>query len=101
MFWLYILKCSDGSFYTGHTDDLEKRLGQHNNGDFTTCYTFKRRPLQLVFSEYFLTREEALEMELQVKGWSRKKKLALIDRDFDMIRQLSKKHWVKPENSEE
>ena len=77
-FWVYILKCSDGSYYTGHTDNLEKRMAEHNEGFFKTCYTFKRRPLELVFSQEFATREEALAAERQIKGWRREKKEAVM-----------------------
>jgi predicted GIY-YIG superfamily endonuclease len=73
-FWVYILCCSDGSYYTGHTDNLEKRIGQHATGAVASCYTFKRRPVELVYSQEFATREEALASERQIKGWSRKKK---------------------------
>ena len=74
-FWLYNLKCSDGSDYLGHTDDLEKRLDQHYEG-VPGCYTFKRRPVELVYQCEFETREEALSRELQLKGWTRAKKEA-------------------------
>ncbi len=84
-FWAYILKCSDSSYYTGHTDNLEVRLAQHTASD-TPCYTNKRRPLSLVWSEVFPTREEALACELQVKSWSRAKKEALIRGDWDAVR---------------
>ncbi len=76
-FWVYILQCADGSYYTGHTDDLEVRMGQHQTG---ACggYTAKRLPVKLVWSQECTTREEALAAELQFKGWSRKKKKAMI-----------------------
>jgi predicted GIY-YIG superfamily endonuclease len=90
-FWGYILKCSDGSYYTGHTDDLEKRLWQHENG-IGCSYTSKRRHAMLVFSETFNTRIEALTSERQIKGWCRKKKEALIRGDWEEISRLSKLH---------
>ena len=62
-FWLYILRCADGSYYIGHTENLEKRFAEHNLGAVSS-YTRKRRPLTLVFSEQFSTREEALTREL-------------------------------------
>jgi predicted GIY-YIG superfamily endonuclease len=80
-FWVYILKCSDGRFYTGHTDNLGLRIAQHQHGqggDFTA----RRQPITLIWSETFGTREEALATELQIKPWSRAKKQALIDGDF-------------------
>ena len=54
-FWTYILRCADGLFYTGHTEDLEVRLAQHERGHFNTCWTYKRRPVELVWSETFPT----------------------------------------------
>jgi predicted GIY-YIG superfamily endonuclease len=60
MFWTYILECSDGSYYTGHTDHLEKRIAEHITGAIPSCYTFNRRPLVLVHSSQFVTRDEAL-----------------------------------------
>jgi len=89
-FYVYILKCSDGSYYTGHTDDLEKRINQHHHGEFPECYTLKRRPLELVFSQVHATRQEALDSERQIKGWSRAKKEALIRGDWAEIRRLAK-----------
>jgi predicted GIY-YIG superfamily endonuclease len=89
-FWAYILQCSDGSYYTGHTDNLEQRINQHHTGAFSTCYTFNRRPVQLVFSQEFPTRIEALGSERQIKGWSRKKKEAMIRGDWAEISRLAK-----------
>ena len=91
-FWVYILKCSDDSFYTGHSDNLEKRLFEHQEGIISTCYTFNKRPLELVFVESFNTREEALSREQQIKGWSRAKKIALINSDWDKLILLSKSY---------
>ena len=90
MFWVYMLKCSDGSYYTGHTDDLERRVMQHQQGTIVGCYTHDRRPLTLVFSESFSTRIDALEMERRIKGWSRVKKEALIRGDWAAISRLSR-----------
>ena len=89
-FWIYILKCSDGSYYTGHTDDLDRRIAQHLNGELSTCYTFSRLPLELVFSQEFPTREEALASEQQIKGWSRKKKEAMIRGDWVEVSRLAR-----------
>src|ERR1041385_5791484 len=87
-FNVYILLCSDKSYYTGHTDDLEARLGLHQSG-VLAGYTKSRRPLQLVFSESFATRIEALEAERKIKSWSRAKKAALIAGDWDAIHELA------------
>ena len=89
-FWVYILRCADDSYYTGHTDNLEQRIAQHNQGYFPTCYTYKRRPLTLVFSQDFVTREEALASEQQIKGWSRKKKEAMMRGDWAEVSRLAK-----------
>jgi len=89
-FWVYILQCADDSYYTGHTDNLEKRIAEHHAGAITTCYTHKRRPLQLVFSQDFPTREEALASEQQIKGWGRKKKEAMMRGDWAEVSRLAK-----------
>ena len=87
-FYVYILRCSDGSYYTGHTDNLEARLAAHQSRAIPG-YTFKRRPVSLVFSEQFISREEAYERERQIKGWSRAKKQALIEQDWERLVSLS------------
>ncbi len=92
MFWVYILKCSDESYYTGHTDNLENRLMQHYQKMIPTCYTATRLPLQLVFSEEFATRAEAISSERQIKGWNRKKKEALIRRDWKKLSIYAKRN---------
>ena len=76
-FWVYILRCSDNSYYTGHTENLDLRIAEHQQGTIT-CYTSTRLPVCLVFSEAFSSREEALSAEQQIKGWSRKKKEAMM-----------------------
>ena len=91
MFWVYILKCRDQSYYTGHTDNLDNRLFQHQNKLIPGCYTCKKLPVQLVYSQDFPTREEALAAELQLKGWSRRKKEALIRGDWVALSNYSKR----------
>src|SRR5690554_4688168 len=93
MFQAYILQCADGTYYTGHTDDLEQRVAQHQHGEIAG-YTQKRRPAELVWSESFATREEAFAAERQLKGWSRAKKQALIAGDWVLIQQLAKSRKV-------
>ena len=88
-FFTYMLRSADGSYYTGHTDDLDLRLAQHAKGSFGG-YTARRRPVELVWSESFPTRDAAFTTERQVKGWSRAKKEALIAGDWDRIRQLAR-----------
>lgn len=88
-FFVYILKCSDTSYYTGHTDNLEKRLAEHAQGTHPSCYTFNRRPVHLVFQQPFGTREEALAAERQIKGWSRAKKEAMMRGDWQEVSKLA------------
>ena len=94
--WVYIFRCADGSYYTGHTDNLEKRINEHTTGAIVSCYTFKRRPLELVFSQEFTTREEALASELQIKGWSRKKKEAMMRGDWAEVSRLANSACPEP-----
>ena len=89
-FWVYILRCADGSYYTGHTDNLENRIAQHSSGAILNCYTFSRRPLECMFSQKFSTREEALASEQQIKGWGRKKKEAMICGDWAEVSRLAR-----------
>ena len=81
MAWTYILRCNDGSFYTGSTNrDLDARVWEHNNDDLSGAnFTRRRRPAVLVYAEQFLTIDAAFFREKQVQGWSRRKKLALIE----------------------
>ncbi len=88
-FHVYILKCADGSYYTGHTDNIEGRLSSHDLAVYGG-YTASRKPLQLLWSDYFPTRAEALEHERRIKGWSRAKKQALIAGDWDLLRSLAR-----------
>ena len=98
-FWIYILKCNDDSYYTGHTDNLEYRVAMHQEGGIDG-YTASRRPVRLVFAEQFETRLEALEMEQRIKGWSRKKKEAMMRGDWKEVSRLAKnrsqKLWPLP-----
>ncbi len=84
-----MLHCRGGKFYTGHTDDLERRIAQHQCGE-VPGFTADKLPVELVWSQEFTTRDEALASELKLKGWSRAKKLALIRDDWDTISQLAK-----------
>ena len=95
-FYVYILECSDGSYYTGHTDDLERRLNTHNSGELD-AYTKNRRPLTLVFLQEFTTRDEAFAAERQIKGWARKKKEAIIRDRWDLLPNLARTSLKKGE----
>ena len=76
--WMYILECSDGSYYTGSTNDLERRLQQHQNGEGAN-HTKKHLPVKLVYFEEYQRIDQAFNREKQVQGWTRKKKEALIN----------------------
>ena len=89
LYSVYILKCNDGSYYTGITNDIDRRMYEHNNGINPTCYTFKRRPLNLVFCENFPDVNHAIDFEKQVKGWSRRKKEAIINENWEKLKELS------------
>jgi predicted GIY-YIG superfamily endonuclease len=86
--WVYILKCVDGSYYTGSTRDLDNRIYEHQSGTHQG-YTAARRPVELVWSDEFPDMEQAFEVERQIKGWTRKKKEALIRGDFDALHELA------------
>jgi putative endonuclease len=86
--WMYILECSDESFYTGSTNNLEKRIKEHQNGDGSN-HTKMRLPIKLVYFEKFSRIEEAFFREKQVQGWSRKKKEALINNQKNKLPELS------------
>ena len=88
---MYILKCSDESYYTGSTKDLELRLQQHQTG-LGANHTKKRLPVKLVYFEEFNRIDEAFYREKQVQGWSRKKKEALINGDFDKLSHLARNY---------
>ena len=92
-YYVYMRRCSDGSYYVGHTyvghtNDLEQRLAAHERGAIEG-YTLSRRPVELVFSDQFSTRQEAFHRERQIKGWYRAKKEALIKGDWDGLAELS------------
>jgi predicted GIY-YIG superfamily endonuclease len=88
-FWSYMLHVNGGKFYVGHTDNLERRIAQHEMG-FLPGFTRDHLPVKLVWSQEFTTRHEAMEAERRLKGWSRAKKLALIRGDWDRISLLAK-----------
>jgi predicted GIY-YIG superfamily endonuclease len=98
-FYVYILQCSDGSYYTGHTDNFDQRMVQHGDGTGSK-YTSKRRPLKLLWATDCQTREEAWELEQRLHGWSRAKKEALMRGDFDALPGLSKSKSARFESVE-
>ncbi len=91
-FWVYIVECSDRSFYTGVTNNLERRLDEHNSGSNSKCYTYPRRPVVLKYEQQFDQINDAIAWEKQIKGWNRQKKKALIAGDIEKLKELSKGH---------
>jgi len=91
-FYTYMLRCSDGKYYVGHTDDLDSRVAQHEAGT-VPGYTQTRRPVELVWADRFPDRDSAFSAERQIKGWGRAKKEALIQRDWDGLKALAKKSF--------
>ena len=94
-FWVYMLRCADGSYYVGHTENLEARLWQHQQG-ILCDWTSRRRPVELVWCDCVPTRYEALSFERRLKGWSRAKKEALIQNDWGRINWLSRAPHERP-----
>jgi putative endonuclease len=88
-FWTYLLHCNGGFFYTGHTDNLERRMAEHDAGELPG-FARDHRPVTLVWSQQFPTRYEALAAERHIKGWSRAKKMALIRGDWALVSELAK-----------
>ncbi len=97
-FWTYILRCSDGSYYTGHTDNLDLRLAQHANGE-AADWTRRRLPDTLAWSQEFPSRLEALETERRIKPWSRAKKEALIGEDWAAVSHFARPPRERPSTS--
>jgi putative endonuclease len=89
-YFVYIVICSDDSYYTGVTNDLERRIAEHNFGNDEKSYTYSRKPVKLVYSELFNDIKDAIKAEKQIKGWTRKKKEALISNDVNKLKELAK-----------
>ena len=97
---VYILECADGSFYTGSTSDIKKRLWQHEQGVDSLSYTYSRRPVKLVWtSEEVKYYDDALRWERQIKGWSRAKKQALMDGKIDLLHEIVKTERMESEKN--
>jgi putative endonuclease len=89
--YLYVLRCADGSYYTGTTrGDLETRIAEHRAGHFAG-YTAKRRPVRLVFTQHFELITDAIAAERQLKGWTRAKKEALIGGNWSQLKLLARR----------
>ncbi len=90
--YIYILECCDGSYYTGSTTDIDRRLQQHQNG-MGANYTKERLPVKLVYYEEFQRIDEAFRREKQIQGWGRRKKKALISVDLEKLKDLPLRHF--------
>ena len=91
-YYVYILLCSDSTYYTGMTNDLERRLTQHKSGHKKESYTATRLPVKLVWSLPCENPKEAIKIEKQIKGWSQRKKKALIDENWEDLIEFSKNY---------
>ncbi len=89
LYYVYILKCSDETYYVGFTSNLEQRIMQHNIGTDSDSYTFKRRPVELVWCQEFVEPNQAIYFEKKIKKWSKAKKEAIINDNFDLLPLLS------------
>jgi putative endonuclease len=95
-----MLRCADNSYYVGLTRaGLDKRIGEHAYGLYPMCYTFTRRPVELVWSQEFMRLVDAIACERQIKGWRRAKKEALIRGDYAEICRLSRTASPHPSTS--
>ncbi|MFZ5882559.1 MAG: GIY-YIG nuclease family protein [Chloroflexota bacterium] len=92
MAWMYILKCADGSYYVGSTKNLERRMEQHQSGKGAR-YTSRRLPVELVYSEEYDRVADAYYREKQVQNWSRAKREALINGEYEKLPALAKKKF--------
>ena len=88
-YYVYILRCSDNSLYTGITNDLDRRFNEHNDGKLKDAYTYSRRPVKLEYFQDFKEPTQAIFFEKKLKKWSKVKKEVLIKGDFDMIQILA------------
>lgn len=92
LYYVYILECSDLSFYVGITSNVENRINRHNGGLTKGSYTYSRRPVILKWLQDFSDPVQAIAFEKQLKGWSRRKKLALINEDWEKLVAYSKNY---------
>ncbi len=97
VYHVYIVECNDKSYYTGITNNLERRLIEHNSSGDTKSYTYQKRPVRLVFCQEFSDANLAIAFEKQVKGWSRKKKEAIIENEWHKLPELSKNKKLRDE----
>jgi len=91
-YWVYILRCSDESFYVGITNNVERRIAQHNDGQSEDSYTRSRRPVELVHSSVFHEVLDAIQWEKRLKGWSHAKKEAFVNGKWERLQRLSQNY---------
>lgn len=94
-YYVYMVCCSDSSYYIGVTNDYESRLNDHQNGVDPKAYTFKRRPVKLVYLSEFPDISDAISWEKQIKRWSRKKKEALMNENWEKLEWYAKRKNVR------
>ncbi|MGY6647495.1 GIY-YIG nuclease family protein [Wenyingzhuangia sp. IMCC45574] len=93
IYYVYILYCSDNTYYTGITNNLNRRVEEHETGKHFNSYTSRRLPVQLVYYCSFTNPEVAIAKEKQIKKWSKAKKEALIDGEYEKLPNLAKKKF--------
>ena len=94
-YYVYMLRCIDGTFYTGVTNNIERRIYEHFTGYNPNSYTHTRRPLRLIYADEFQKPGDAIAFEKRLKGWSHKKKRAFADKDWPLLIRLAKNHQLQ------
>lgn len=89
-YYVYILRCFDGTFYVGMMNDIERRVNEHSFGVDSDCYTYDRRPLQLVHVSEFAWVDQAIAFEKKLKSWSHRKKRAFVEGDWKAIKRYAR-----------
>ena len=89
-YFVYIIQCADGLYYTGITNNVERRINEHNEGLDSKSFTYPRRPVVLKYEQHFSDVNQAIAWEKQLKGWNRKKKEALFSEDWEAVKRLAK-----------
>jgi len=88
-YYVYIVQCFDNKLYTGITNNIKRRLEEHNKGISKTSFTYSRRPVKLIFQQEFIDVNQAISFEKKIKKWSRMKKIALVNGDYETIQKLA------------
>lgn len=89
MYYFYILRCSDNSLYCGQTNNLKRRINEHNfDKNKSAKYLRAKKPVKLIFFEEYSTLQEAMKREIQIKKWTKAKKEALVKKDYKLLKQL-------------